>query len=55
MTLLVLLIMLGMGALAIACALRATPDERLTDPNTLAPHDAIDADDPELPYGWSGP
>lgn len=53
----VVVVMVLMGALAIACALRATPAS--TDPNDLAPHDRltgdpIDDDDPDLPYGMAG-
>ena len=41
------------GLVAVAAVLLRAPEVR--DPNELAPHDAIDSDDPDLPYGWSGP
>lgn len=45
-----------MGAVAVAVVLLRPP--KPLDPNVLAPHDRldpIDGDDPDLPYGWSGP
>lgn len=45
-----------MGAVAVAVVLLRPPKPpEPPDPNVLAPHDAIDSDDPDLPYGWSGP
>ena len=53
----VMLIGVLMGGVAVAACLLRPP--RPLDPNDLAPHDRlgdlIEDDDPELPYGWSGP
>lgn len=52
----VMLLGVLMGGVAVAACLLRPP--KRPDPNVLAPHDRldpIDNDDPDLPYGWSGP